>query len=673
MPIRFGREIGGDLSTLESREWLVTNGIGGYASGSAACSLTRGYHGLLVASLTPPTNRRVMLVKLDEKVTYRGVTYDLATNRWGGGAVAPEGYKNIQSFQLEGSIPLWIFACGDALIEKRIWMQRGLNTTFVAYTLASAVEPVSLSVSAIVDNRVFHNTGQVAWPVTVVGLPGGLKVLSPGGDARDLTVRMSSGTVSLGPELYSNFYLPGETARGLRDLDNHVHAATFNATLAGGATLHVLASTENDPSFDDASLDQRRSLDRTLLADWQKTRVEGASPAPDWIKQFVLASDQFVVRRPSATQPDGMSVIAGYHWFDDWGRDTMISLPGLTLVTGRAPVAATILRTFSRYVSQGMLPNRFPGVGDTPEYNTIDATLWYFQAIRAYQEATGDDTLLSDLYPVLQEIIDFHVKGTRYQIKVDPTDGLLRGGQEGVQLTWMDAKVGDAVITPRIGKPVEVNALWYNALVAMANFSKRLGKSAAAYEALAAAARSGFDRFWNQTTGYCFDVLDGPRGNEALLRPNQLLAVSLPESPLSADRQYAVVAACSKALLTSYGLRSLALSEPMYQGIYTGDQLHRDGAYHQGTVWAWLVGTLIDAHLRVFKDPVAALRILAPLGDHLHAAGVGTASEIFDGDAPFAPKGCIAQAWSVAEILRSFDRIERLAALEGPVRTATSS
>jgi predicted glycogen debranching enzyme len=659
MPIRFGREIAGDLDVLETREWLVTNGIGGYASGSAAGSLTRGYHGLLVASLTPPTDRRVMLVKLDESVQYAGVTYALGTNRWASGSVAPEGYKNLQSFELEGSVPVWTFACGDALLQKRVWMQREANTTYIEYTVVGAAGPVELGLSAIADNRVFHNTGQVAWPVTVNALADGVKVVAADPTARPLTMRVSQGSVAPANELFTSFYLPQEDARGLLSSDSHVHVANFQVTLTSGGTVQVLASAEDAPSFDTKALSTRRAYDQSLLDSWQMTRAANAGAAPDWIQQYVLAADQFVVDRAVAQQAAGKSVIAGYHWFDDWGRDTMISLPGLTLVTGRAPIAGTILRTFAKYVSQGMLPNRFPNVGDTPEYNTMDASLWYFQAIRAYLEATQDHQLLQDLFPILENILEAHVNGTRYGIGVDPADGLLRGGQAGVQLTWMDAKVGDTVITPRVGKPVEINALWYSAQLVMSDFAKQLGKDPSRYDGLAAQALAGFDRFWNAAAGYCFDVLDGPGGNEALLRPNQLLAVSLRESPLSAARQKAVVEVCSSALLTSYGLRSLAPSDGAFLGIYMGDQNHRDAAYHQGTVWAWLLGPFIEAHLRVFHDAPAAMRILSAMSDHLQSAGLGTASEIFDGSAPFVPKGCIAQAWSVAEILRCYDKIEQ--------------
>ena len=303
-----------------------------------------------------------------------------------------------------------------------------------------------------------------------------------------------------------------------------------------------------------------------------------------------------------------------------------------------------------------MLPNRFPDAGDTPEYNTVDATLWYLHSVRAHHEATGDHTLVADLFDVLVDIVEQHVSGTRYGIGVDPADGLLRWSAPGMQLTWMDARVGDRVVTPREGKPVEVNALWYGALVAMARFAAVLGRPADRFTALAEAARSGFDRFWNPATGHLFDVLDGPGGNDPALRPNQLLAVSLPASPLDDDRARAVLDACTDALLTPHGLRSLDPADPAYVGDYAGDQAHRDGCYHQGTVWAWLIGPYVDACLRL-GEVGAAGRALEPFADHLRTAGLGTVAEIFDGDPPHASRGCIAQAWSVAEVLRAWHRI----------------
>jgi predicted glycogen debranching enzyme len=389
---------------------------------------------------------------------------------------------------------------------------------------------------------------------------------------------------------------------------------------------------------------------------------------------LVLAADQFIVDRPSPNEPEGKTVMAGYHWFGDWGRDTMISLPGLTLATGRPEIARSILRTFANYVDRGMLPNRFPDAGEIPEYNTVDATLWYFEAIRAYYAATEDESLLHELFPVLCDIIDWHRNGTRYSIHLDASDGLLYAGTNGVQLTWMDAKVGDWVVTPRIGKPIEINALWYNALHIMATFARQLGQPYEDYEAIAHLTQTNFNRFWNPALGYCYDVLDGPEGNDSSLRPNQLFAVILPKAPsiplLPLEQQRAVVDVCAQKLLTSHGLRSLGVSageaalkglgqslspdHAQYQGHYGGNSLQRDGAYHQGTVWGWLLGPFVQAHLRVYGNPAQARQFLEPMANHLMAHGVGSLSEIFDGDAPMTPRGCIAQAWTVAEILNAW-------------------
>jgi predicted glycogen debranching enzyme len=361
--------------------------------------------------------------------------------------------------------------------------------------------------------------------------------------------------------------------------------------------------------------------------------------------------------------PDGRSVIAGYPWFGDWGRDTMIALPGLTLATGRPEVAATILRTYARYVDRGMIPNRFPDHGDTPEYNTVDATLWYVEAIRAYVNSTDDVDLLRDLFPVLEDIIERHVRGTRYGIRVDPDDGLLRAGEPGVQLTWMDAKVGDWVVTPRIGKPVDVNALWYNALRSLEGFADALDEPTDPFAERADRVASHFGRFWDAERGHCRDVIDGPEGDDPSLRPNQILAVSLPHSPLPPDQQRAVVAACSAVLVTPHGLRSLAPEHPDYMGTYGGSVHDRDAAYHQGTVWSWLLGPFVKAHLRVYGDPETARSFLAPLRRHLREGGVmGSISEIFDGDAPFAARGAPAQAWGVAQLLDVWTELGRVEA-----------
>jgi predicted glycogen debranching enzyme len=375
------------------------------------------------------------------------------------------------------------------------------------------------------------------------------------------------------------------------------------------------------------------------------------------VRHLVLAADQFVARRPLADEPEGMTVIAGYHWFGDWGRDTMIALPGLALATGRPELAVRVLRTFARFVDQGMLPNRFPDGGETPEYNTVDATLWWVEAIRATHAATGDGALLKDLFPALENVVDWHRRGTRYGIGADPVDGLVRAGEPGVQLTWMDARVGDWVVTPRMGKPVEINALWYNALRAMAAFARHLRRPTAAWDEAADRVRASFARYWYERGGHCYDVLEGPAGDDPSLRPNQILAVSLPESALTPAQQRSVVDACARHLLTSHGLRSLAPGDRAFRGGCTGDQVERDGAYHQGTAWGWLLGPFALAHARAHGDPAAARAFLEPMAHHLEDFGVGSIAEIFDGDAPFTPRGCIAQAWSVAETLRAWQAL----------------
>ena len=451
----------------------------------------------------------------------------------------------------------------------------------------------------------------------------------------------------------------------MSDREDHLHAATFTVTLNPGESLTFVASTEPQPNLDGAkALRSYQDREHKLLNLWKLNQPESIThkqDRPAWIEQLVLAADQFIVDRSIPNISNGKTIIAGYHWFGDWGRDTMISLPGLTIATGRSEIARSILLTFAKYVDKGMLPNRFPDAGDVPEYNTVDATLWYFEAIRSYYDATADDELLEQLFPVLAEIIDWHCRGTRYNIHLDAGDGLLYAGEAGVQLTWMDAKVDDWVVTPRIGKPIEINALWYCALRSMAKFARQLGKPYKKYDAIADRTSIEFSRFWNADTGYCYDVLDSPDGDDTSLRPNQIFAVSLPGigskgyAPLlTPTQQRGVVDTCGRSLLTSYGLRSLAPNHPQYQGHYGGNQLQRDGAYHQGTTWGWLLGSFVLAHLQVYGDRVQARQFLEPIGHHLLTHGLGTCSEIFDGDAPITARGCIAQAWTVAEVLQAW-------------------
>jgi predicted glycogen debranching enzyme len=656
--IKFGREICSNPTIAASREWLVTNGIGGYASGNVSGALTRRYHGLLFAALQPPLGRTLLLTKLDETVLYDNTPYDLYTNHWQNNIIDPPGTINIEHFALEGTIPTWHFAIADALLRKQIWMQQGQNTTYVQYTLKRSTLPLKLTLKALVNYRDYHsNTTANGWQMRSQPIDHGIQVTAfP--DAVPLYiygVGSETKQLVLTPvhDWNFGFDLPLERERGLSDREDHLHIATWETVLQPNETLTIIASTEPNPELNGTiALQSCRYHQQQLIQQWQTAHPALSDNTPDWIEQLILAADQFIVDRPLLGQPTGKTIIAGYHWFGDWGRDTMISLPGLTLATGHPEIARSILLTFAKYVNQGMLPNRFPDAGEVPEYNTVDATLWYFEAIRLYYNATQDKTILQELFPILLDILDWHRKGTRYNIQVDPFDGLLYAGQPGVQLTWMDAKVGDWVVTPRIGKPVEINALWYNALRTMAHFATHLGQSAQEYEAIADEILASFNRFWNAEKGYCYDVIDGPDGNNSDLRPNQLFAISLPESPLTSEQQRSIVEICGQKLLTSHGLRSLSPDHPDYKGQYGGDQVQRDGAYHQGTVWGWLLGPFILAHLRVYGDRALAQQFLTPMADQLMTYGVGGLGEVFEGAAPMNPCGCIAQAWTVAEVLR---------------------
>jgi predicted glycogen debranching enzyme len=654
--VAFGREVCGSLEIAEEREWLVTNGIGGYASGTVSGDLTRRYHGLLVAALRPPVARMQLVAKLEETVSYDGREFALSTNRWASGAVEPKGYLNIESFCLEGTIPMWRFALSDALLEKRIWMQQGKNTTYVQYVQRGGSGPVHLALKALVNYRDFHSATRAGdWLMRVEPVAEGTRITAFDG-ATPFCLLSANARFAPRHEWYRDFLLPMETVRGLDDHEDYLFAVAANVELLRDQSVTLVFTTDPQTELDGApSLTQQAEHERGLYAKWRERDAVAASLAPGWIRQLILAADQFIVKRSLPEESDGRSVIAGYHWFGDWGRDTMIALPGLTLTTGRPEIARTILFVLARYVDGGMLPNNFPDAGGEPHYNTADAALWYFEAVRQYFEATNDAEAISKLYPVLTEIINAHLHGTRYRIHVDAADGLLYAGEDGVQLTWMDAKVGDWVVTPRIGKPVEINALWYNALKTMARLAPTAGKSAEPFQEMAEAVKKNFTKFWNSGADCCYDVIEDPRiGNDASLRPNQIFAVSLPESPLSPEQQKAVVDICSRRLLTSHGLRSLAQGEPGYQGHYGGGPRERDGAYHQGTVWGWLLGPFVLAHLRVYRDRKRAQSFLEPLAVQISSYGLGTLGEIFDGDAPFAARGCIAQAWTVAEVLRAW-------------------
>jgi 4-alpha-glucanotransferase len=658
--VRFGREICGDLAAAERREWWIGNGRGAYAAGTIAQSLTRRYHGLLIAPIDPPLGRHLVLAKADAELVIGDRRESLFTNRWASGAVAPAGHCAIERFELDGTVPVWRFAIGDRRIEQRIWMEPGRNTVYVAWRLlpGSRADGARLSVSILANERDHHGE---TWPPNFNPdiAADGETLTSRIAGRFSLTVTAPGALVEARREWVNNFDLPEERERGLSAVDHHLCIGRIEMELGDEQWHGFVASVEAEAGADlAAALERRRERDRAVLA-----RAFAADPsfddAPGWVARLALASDFYVIDRPVPGVEGGRSVIAGYPWFGDWGRDTMISLPGLCLATGRFADAAKILETFGKFVDRGMLPNVFPGAGETPDYNTVDAALWYFEAWRAYVEATNDKASLAKIFPVLADMVDWHVRGTRYGIGVDPADGLLHAGEPGVQLTWMDARVGDWVVTPRMGKPVEINALWYNALDAMAYLATVLGKPAEIYQGMAERARNGFQRFVRPDGAGLFDVIDGPGGDDATTRPNQILAVSLPASPIDADIQRRILDCCGPTLLTSCGLRSLAPGEPGYRGRYGGGVVDRDGSYHQGPVWGWLLGPWALAHYRVHGDAATAQQWLEPIADHLRDAALGQVSEIFDGDAPYHPRGAPAQAWSVACILEAWWRLER--------------
>jgi 4-alpha-glucanotransferase len=661
-PIRFTRAICGDLAQAERREWWIANGLGAYAGGTIAGSLTRRYHGLLIAPIGSPLGRRLLLAKADATATVGAQSWPLFTNRWKSGAIAPAGHLRIASFHLDHSVPVWSYEAGNQAIEARIWMEPGAHTTYAAWRLQPAADPpdaeFALRITLLVNGRDHHATMSVGGFTPEISVDGEtLRIVEP--DAFTLTVCAPGAAIAPQRDWYRDFELPIEADRGLDSTDNHLCAGEVTLPLVPGEWRGIVASLDPKPSTDvAAALARRLDHDRTVLAAaFPSSRPQQTSP---WIARLALAADAFLVARPLASVPDRKSIIAGYPWFGDWGRDTMISLPGLTLATGRPEIARSILRTFASFVSQGMLPNVFPGAGDIPQYNTADASLWFFEAWRAYIDATSDFAALRELFPVLSGMIEWHQKGTRYGIGVDDADSLLRAGVPGSQLTWMDAKVGDWAVTPRIGKPVEINALWYNALRIMSAFAARLGEPDR-FSAQAEAVERSFARFLRPGRQGLYDVVDGPNGDDASVRPNQIFAVSLPHSPLSAADQASVVRACRHRLLTAFGLRSLAPDSPAYHPHYGGGVIERDGGYHQGPVWGWLLGPFCLALYRVTGDAHAALALLQGMSDALEDQGVGTIGEIFDGEAPHHPRGAPAQAWSVACTLDAWQLLTQIA------------
>jgi predicted glycogen debranching enzyme len=646
--IKLQENIVSNFAESASREWLETNGIGGYASGTVSGANTRRYHGLLVAATKPPLGRAVLLSKLEETVLIDGERFELSSNQYPG-TVHPGGFRFLKSFRLD-PFPIWTYLAGDVEIEKKLFMVHGENTGILSWAVKGRkkndTRDVSLEIRPLLAFRDHHHLRNSAEGFdTDFSVNGETVSVKPSTEMPTLFISSNAISIAKTGYWYQDFEYSIERERGFDFREDLFQPFVLNFVLADPAA--VIASDERRNTDEIKSIEKSELKRRAALVAKVKAKDQ-------FVRQLLLAADQFVVGRGK-----GNTVIAGYHWFSDWGRDTMIALPGLTLATGRPEIAKSILAQFSEHISEGMIPNRFPDEGEEPEYNTVDATLWLFEAVRAYLEKSGDERFVREvLYDKLVDIIDWHVRGTRHKIHVD-TDGLLYAGEPRVQLTWMDAKVGDWVVTPRTGKAVEIQALWYNALRIMADLASRIGQSerSAKYSEMAEVARASFNgQFWNAESECLIDVVDGDE-KDASIRPNQIFAVSLHHSMLDQERARKVVQNVERDLLTSVGLRSLSPDDPRYVPVYIGSPLERDSAYHQGTVWAWLIGPFVEAYRKTHsEDSDFAEKIEAFTGgfrEHLNEAMLGQVSEIFDADPPHTPRGCAAQAWSVAELLRT--------------------
>ena len=641
----FGAEILSRTEESLEREWLETNGIGGFASSTIWGLNTRRYHGLLVAATKPPVGRMLLLSKLEETLIIGDERFELSTNRYPG-VIHPRGFRYLVNFRLD-PFPTFRYRVGEIQMQKTLFMVHGENTTVAQYMLI-ADRPCRLEMRPLVAFRDYHSlTHENDALRKELSDEGRCVSFRPYDGLPTLFFSHEFATLEKTGHWYRNFEYVREQERGLDFREDLFNPFVLTVELTPGATTSIVVSTSKRET-NNAALFRTRELQR-------RSEVGARAPFEDSLaSRLVTAADHYIVNRGH-----GKTIIAGYHWFSDWGRDTMIALPGITLVTGRRDAARAILAEFATHVSRGMVPNRFPDAGEEPEYNTVDAALWFFEAARAYLEYTGDkDFVLEQLFPKLNEIIDWHLAGTRYGIRVD-TDGLVYAGEAGTQLTWMDARVGDFVVTPRRGKPVEIQALWYNALCIQRDLAQAAGDRGGeeTVTRLAEQVRSNFNRlFWNDRLECLYDVVDGDRRDPSI-RPNQIFAVSLRNSLVDTEVASKILVTMEKHLLTPLGLRSLAPSDPNYRPYFRGGVEDQDSAYHQGTVWPWLMGPFITAYLRVHRRSFETMQNvrgwLRAFEGHLDTGGLGHISEVADGNSPNRPGGCIAQAWSVGEILRA--------------------
>ncbi len=654
--IQFGPDTIADLDQSLQLEWLETNGLGGFACSTITGANTRRYHGLLVAATRPPGGRRVLLSRVDEQLNSDGRRFDLATSVYVGDVVHPQGYLNLVEFKLD-PWPVMTYQLGDITLVKSVMMRHGHNQTIISWHLTQADAPCSLSVRPLVAGRDYHHLQSASGVLNCrLQTDSASFAIQPYDVESTLTLTYPRGQFWPDGLWYYDYLYYRERDRGLDCTEDLYSPGVIEWTLRPGETVHLCASTELLDGWQPQQwLEAERERRAQLVAHLSSEDRFGCA--------LTRAADQFVVSRPQVGG-EGRTIIAGYPWFGDWGRDTMISLPGLLLATGRFDEAKSVLHAFAEVTEDGLLPNTFDESGSGASYNTVDAALWMFIAAHRYIQATADRQFMADvLYPTLAETIDWYYKGTRFDIYVDDDD-LLAAGNEHTQLTWMDADPGDGPVTPRHGKAVEINALWYNALRIAADFAKQLGQAqeAATFTERAERTRASFrDNFWDEQLGYLYDcITDGHPASS--LRPNQVIALALPFDLLSEQQAEQVLWHVAEKLLTPCGLRTLSPDDPNYRGRYFGDQYARDSVYHQGTVWPWLLGPYMTAYVKLHglnEQTQNYLRELAgPLHEHLRRAGLGSISEIFDGDPPHYPRGCIAQAWSVAELLRCWTEYE---------------
>jgi predicted glycogen debranching enzyme len=660
-----------DAELMLGREWLVTNGLGGFASGTVAGVPTRRYHGLLISALPTPLGRTVMFNHLTEWLRLpTGERNQIGGQERAGVQLEWPGAKHLREFRLEEGMPVWRYELEGAVLEKRVLLVHGQNTVHVTYRLVEGEGPLRLKLRPALQFRPLEepvHDSATTDSYTVTSIEDRLEV-STGQTYPPLRLKIygERATFALDGGRLQNVYYRSEARRGYAHTGEMWSPGYFSVDVTKETTATLVGSTDSWELIraltpEDAHAAEHERRERLLTAAVPSAR-EGIAA------ELVLAADQFVITpsgrqddaaRAQATGEEVRSVIAGYHWFTDWGRDTMISLEGLTCTTGRHREAGWILRTFGQYIRDGLIPNMFPDGASEGLYHTADATLWFFHALDRYLQTTDDRVTLEVLLPKMQDIVTRHLEGTRFNIHVDPRDGLLVQGAKDYQLTWMDAKCDGWVVTPRRGKAVEINALWYNALRLLEGWTRGAGDESRAEELKAHAdlcQRSFNERFWYGEGGHLFDVIESEEmggGDDAACRPNQLLAISLEHAVLERERWESVLSVVREKLLTPVGLRSLSPDHPDFKPTYHGDLKTRDAAYHQGTVWAWLIGPFIDAWLRVYpEDRAGARRLLEGFVPHLNEACVGSISEVFDAVEPYAARGCIAQAWSVAEVLR---------------------